>query len=90
MNKYDQLWEERYELYNDLEKLQNVLPLVESQEAKEEIADKIYNIGQKREKLYKEAIEYQKKCPHPQWEYEGHDSHYSYEKCVRCSESRKM
>lgn len=87
MNKYDQLWEERHKLYGDLEKLENVLPLLKNQE---EIKEKIRIIEEKREKLYKEAIEYQENCPHPEWEYEGRDSHYSYEKCVRCSKSEKM
>ena len=28
-------------------------------------------------------------CPHEKWEWDGNDSHYDYEKCVVCRESRK-
>lgn len=28
-------------------------------------------------------------CPHDEWEYEGHDGHYDYEKCKVCRETRK-
>lgn len=84
---YDKLEEEKFKLYEKIDNLQKVLPLLKNQD---EITDKIFETNKKIKNIDKEAKEFRKNCNHPKWEYEGDDSHYSYEKCLRCSALRKM
>jgi len=90
MKDYDTLMKNQKDLYHDLKKLKDVLPLLESVEARGEVSNKIFNAELMIQQLWKEACELEEKCSHPKWEYEGSDSHYSYERCIVCGKSEKL
>lgn len=83
--------EELLEKCNDLTKAMDALRNVRPSETAliDDMTTEYNSYVERRHKVLDAITALQNVCKHEKWEYTGHDSHYSYEKCVVCRLERK-